>query len=251
MLTYFLEWIEKVEKEDPERHQLFMVRKIDSGHVGGLREGDVILTLNDQLITRISDLDLMYDHELLDTVVVRKRQEVRVQAPTIPTQELETDHAVIFCGAILHRPHHAVRQQMSEIPSDVYVSARMRGSPAYQYGLAPTNFILAVNGTPTRDVKSFLEETNKIPDNTYFRLKAITFDSVKWVVTMKKCEHYFPTVEFIKDESERCHWRRVTYEDGTEKQGEGNAGAGAMVGGTVDDGDGAGDDDGIDGEGEE
>ncbi|KAK4935487.1 hypothetical protein LTR28_010353, partial [Elasticomyces elasticus] len=34
------EWIERVEREDPERHQLFMVRKVDANHGGGLAEGD-------------------------------------------------------------------------------------------------------------------------------------------------------------------------------------------------------------------
>ncbi|KAI9703958.1 MAG: hypothetical protein M1820_005740 [Bogoriella megaspora] len=240
------EWIEKVENEDPERHQLFMVRKVDSGHEGGLQEGDILLTLNDRLITRVSDLDLMYNHPFLDALIVRKRKEMHIRVPTIPTQEFETDHAVVFCGAILHRPHHAVRQQISKIHSDIYVSARTRGSPSYQYGLAPTNFITAVNGVPTRDLKDFLRETNKIPDNTYFRLKVVTFDDVKWVVTMKKCEHYFPTVEFIKDEQERCHWRKVTYEGGKEKQGEGEGGTGAMAGGQVDQGEGAGVGDGND-----
>jgi hypothetical protein len=45
-------------------------------------------------------------------------------------------------------------------------------------------------------------------------MKAVTFDSVPWVVTMKKNEHYFPTVELIKDPSDPCGWRRVTYEGG-------------------------------------
>ena len=42
----------------------------------------------------------------------------------------------------------------------------------------------------------------------------MTFDDLPWVVTMKKNEHYFPTMEWIKDGSEPCGWRRVTYEDG-------------------------------------
>lgn len=45
-------------------------------------------------------------------------------------------------------------------------------------------------------------------------MKAVTFDSVPWVVTMKKNEHYFPTVELIKDPNDPCGWRRVTYEGG-------------------------------------
>lgn len=72
-----------------------------------------------------------------------------------------------------------------------------RGSPAYQYGLAPTNFITAVNGVQTRDLDSFVAEVKKIPDNTYFRLRAVTFDNVPWVVTMKKNDHYVSFLPFF------------------------------------------------------
>ena len=212
-------WIQRVEKEDPERHQLFMVRKVDSGHSDGLLEGDLILTLDAKLVTRVSDLDVMYNRNELDAVVLRKRNELRIKVSTVPTDELETDRAIIFCGAVLHRPHHAVRQQISKIHSDVYISARMRGSPAEMYGLAPTNFITAVNGVKTPHLTAFVEEVNKIPDNTYFRLRVVTFDNVPWVATMKKNEHYFPTMEFVKDGADEKHWRRITYEHGEAHKG--------------------------------
>ncbi len=214
-------WIERIEKEDPERHQLFMVRKVDAGNRDGLAEGDILLTLNDNLITRVDGLDVMYNHQVLKATIIRKQQEITLDVPTVPTSELETDRVVVFCGAVLHRPHHAVRQQISKVHSDIYVSTRMRGSPSYMYGLAPTNFILAVNAVPTLDMGSFIRETSKIPDNTYFRLKVMTFDNVPWVATMKKNEHYFPTVEFVKDSSMREGWRRVSYEGGLVKKGEG------------------------------
>lgn len=38
---------------------------------------------------------------------------------------------------------------------------------------------------------------------------------------MKKNEHYFPTMEWIKDPAEECGWRRVTYEGGLVIEGEG------------------------------
>jgi hypothetical protein len=91
------------------------------------------------------------------------------------------------------------------------------------YGLAPTNFIMAVNGVPTLDLESFIRETKKIPDNTYFRLKVRTFDNVNWVATLKANYSYFPTVEFAKDDSVREGWRRVQYEDGVAKKGVGEA----------------------------
>lgn len=126
------EWIEKVAKSNPSRHQLFMVRKVDCPPPSfprdansSLQEGDLILTLDGQLITRVSELDIMYDKEVLDALIVRDGQEMRLQIPTVPTEDLETDHAVVFCGAVLQKPHHAVRQQISKLHSEVYVSARV------------------------------------------------------------------------------------------------------------------------------
>ncbi|KAI9772795.1 MAG: hypothetical protein M1839_002296 [Geoglossum umbratile] len=213
------EWIQKVEESNPERHQLFMVRKVECGHDQYLQESDVILSVNGKIITRISELDVMYDHDILDVVVIRRCKEVRVQVPTVPTEDLETNRAVIFCGAILHRPHHAVRQQISVLHSEVYVSARTRGSPAYQYALVPTNFILAVNGVQTLDLDSFLKEVSKIPDNTYFRVRVRTFDNIPFVITIKKNEHYFPTMEFVADAAEPSGWRRITHEKGAVDSG--------------------------------
>lgn len=236
-------WIAQVAEANPSRHQLFMVRKVDcapSKTEAALQEGDIIITLNDKLITRVSELDIMYDRDYLDALVLRGGKEIAVRIPTIPTNDLDTDRAVIFCGAVLHRPHHAVRQQISKLHSEVYVSARNRGSPSYQYGLAPTNFVTAVNDSPTPTLTEFLAAVNAIPDNTYFRLRVCTFDNVPWVATMKKNEHYFPTVEYVKDPCEPNGWKvRSWGEDGGLEVGasaatEEEAGAGTTAtGGTA------------------
>ena len=262
------EWIARVAAANPARHQLFMVRKIDCAMPGSasnndidpsstshptiiptpanpdgqsLQEGDILLTLNSSLITRVSELDIMYTSNHLSAQVIRAGAEMSLTVPTIPTTDLHTTHALLFCGAVLHRPHHAVRQQISKLHSEVYVSARSRGSPAYMYGLAPTNFITAVNGVPTPTLEVFLGEVRKIADNTYFRLRVVTFDNVPWVATMKKCEHYFPTMEFVRERKvvegkgegeggfmgEAYEWkRRVVGEDG--ERGEGQNGVAGL-----------------------
>jgi hypothetical protein len=85
------------------------------------------------------------------------------------------------------------------------------------YGLAPTNFIMAVNGKPTLDLESFVRETNKIEDNTYMRLTLMTFDSVKWVCTCKANKHWFPTIDMVKDPSVREGWRSNNLDDDKKK----------------------------------
>ena len=175
------EWIHKVSLANTSHHQLFMVTKRTferNEEAGALLEGDILLTLNGKLITRISELDIMYSNEVLEAVIVRDCEEITLKLPTVSADDVETDRAVSFCGAILHRPHHAVRQQISKLFSEVYVSARTRGSPAYQYGLAPTNFITHVNGKPTPDLESFLAAVVEIPDNT--------------------CEIYLPMILFLR-----------------------------------------------------
>jgi hypothetical protein len=44
---------------------------------------------------------------------------------------------------------------------------------------------------------SFIEQVSAIPNNTYFRLRAVTFDNVPWVVTMKKNDHYVSLPSFL------------------------------------------------------
>lgn len=144
---------------------------------------------------------------------------------TFPTLELETNRIVIFCGATLYRPHRAVRQQLSKIHSDIYIADRMRGSPAHMYDLAPTSFIMAVNGVPTPNLEFFLRETKKIEDKTYFRLKIMTSDNVSCVRTLKANNQWFPTEEFIRNADLKEGWRRLQHESGVkEEKGEAVAG---------------------------
>jgi hypothetical protein len=57
---------------------------------------------------------------------------------------------------------------------------------------------------------------------------------------MKKNDHYFPTMEWIKDPSESCGWRRVTYEGGKAVEGEGHDGINNAPGDTFEPDEGAG-----------
>jgi hypothetical protein len=63
-----------------------------------------------------------------------------------------------------------------------------------------------------------------------FRLKIVSFENKILIVTMKKNEHYFPTVEWIKDPSESCGWRRVTYKGGKAIKDKGHDGIQYIVG---------------------
>ena len=107
------EWIHRVSQANTAHHQLFTVTKRtferNEQEGGALLEKDVLLTLNGKIITNISDLDVMYSHETLDSIIVRDCQELKIKLSTVAADDVETDRAVSFCGAIFHAPHHAVR----------------------------------------------------------------------------------------------------------------------------------------------
>lgn len=64
------EWLQRFEREDPDRHQIFIIRKVDCDHLDGLEEADLLLELNGKLVTRVDDLDVMYEHEVRSTILL-------------------------------------------------------------------------------------------------------------------------------------------------------------------------------------
>ncbi|KUJ16692.1 trypsin-like serine protease [Mollisia scopiformis] len=195
------EWVNKVEVANTSHHQLFKVKKRtiqceDTSR--SLLEGDIILTMNGNIVTRISELDIMDDAETVDVRVVRDGEEVNLKLQTVLSDDLETKRALLFCGALLHAPHHDARLRVGKPPSEVFVSCILDGSPARHYGLHTTMFLTHINAIEARDLDSFLEAAMAIPDNTNFTLTTRSLSGIEQVMKMKRCDHYFPTMEYIR-----------------------------------------------------
>lgn len=209
------EWIRKVEKSSPQRPQLFNVLRVAQGAADILREGDVILAINDNVVTSISDFDVMYDFEELKVTIVRNNEEMTLTVPTVSNKDIQTTRAINWCGSVIHKPHHAVTQEIKKPPSGVYVVWCAAGSPALQYGLASTYFIINVNGVDTPTLDDFAREISNVPDNSYVKLRLVTFDGVQCACSIKTNYHYFPTSELERDDN--GEWKSYIYEGGVKK----------------------------------
>ena len=224
------DWISKVLLAGSSYHRLFKAeRRFEFGEQNHtLLEGDVILELNGSLVTGLAELNDMYSLGSLDAVIVRRREERSLQLTTVATEDVETSRVVTFCGATIQRPHLGLRQRLRELFSEVYISRYATGSPAKQYGMYPTNFITHLNGEPTPNLDSLLAVLTQVPDNecmfTFlpllpsailtwqnldFRVKTVSCDGVRKMVTIKKDLHYFPTVEWVKGPT---GWHRIKHE---------------------------------------
>ncbi|KAH6975596.1 trypsin-like cysteine/serine peptidase domain-containing protein [Ilyonectria destructans] len=214
------EWIRQVGKKSSE-HRLFTVKRAFSQLLDQLFEGDVLLTLNGVLITQLPELDVMYWKEALDAIIVRSGEQLSLQVQTVLEDDFETSHVANFCGLTVQKPHRTVWQSIKNLPSEVYITSWLNGSPANIYGLYATKFITHINHVPTPNLEVLVPVVASVPDRSYFTVKAVDYSGAPFVATIKKDERYFPTVEWIQDASHAEGWKRITYEEGKAIQGEG------------------------------
>lgn len=216
------EWIKLMEKESMNRLQFMTVTRVSctSSDIK-LTAGDVILSVNDKLVTEmdqlsgvVSSMDAIDASPTLKFKIVRNGKVLNVDIKTLHVNE--TDCIVIFAGCILQEPHHAVRQAMTDIPKGVYCTFRGESSPAIQYGVAATNFITHVNEIETPTLDAFLEVVKKIPDNSYCKMRLMTFDNVPFAISLKTNYHYFPTAALRKDKTKN-EWVESEYNKTEEK----------------------------------
>ena len=105
------EWIKQATLDSPSRHQLFKVGKTPSqqnAEARSLLEGDVIISLDGNIITQPSGLDFL-GHDTLEAVIVRKGVEMKILLKIVLVGDLETSRILYFCSAILQCLHNAVR----------------------------------------------------------------------------------------------------------------------------------------------
>ncbi|CCH40949.1 Pro-apoptotic serine protease [Wickerhamomyces ciferrii] len=207
------EWIEKIENSGKDRLQFLAVSRVSVPAVNqpksNLEPGDIVLSIDNKPVYSITDITAKSTKNELNFKIVRRRQEIEVLVPTVEIKP--TDHLVFWCGAVLQEPHHAVRQSMLNLPSQVYVTNRMQGSPARHYGISSTNFITHVNGIPTPTLDKFVEVVRQIGDNTYCKLRLVSFDNVPFAISIKTNYHYFPTGE-LKRDTKLNNWFDIEYD---------------------------------------
>ena len=206
------DWIRKVQDANHAKHQIFMIRRTEasseSGHV--LKELDLILAVNGKVITRMYEMDVQYEAEELEMTILRQKKEMTVKVKTSPVSGAGTKRVVFWGGAALQEPHKAVLQQSKTLPSQIYISARSKGSPAYMYGLVPTNWITHINSAQVVTLDDLINAVKDIPDNTYVRVRCVSFDNVPMMLSVKMVNHYFPLVDMVMDPSVECGWRKQT-----------------------------------------
>ncbi len=195
------DWLARLEQKDPERRQVMTVLRVTGGSAAAqhLKQGDLLLSIDDSVVTRFRDVEKLANQSKEVTVVVwRGASEQRLVVPTTALQGPDVDRVVQWAGATLHAPHRALSVQRGIEPKGVYVAFFAYGSPATRYRLFPGRRIVEVDGQPTPDLDAFLAVVAGRPDRSSLRIRTMSWNNMPEVITLKLDQQAWPTSEVIR-----------------------------------------------------
>lgn len=153
------EWVKKVEQSKSSRHTLlYVLNTLDERSESAklLKVGDIVLSLNGNIVTRMADLSVVQNMDRVHMVVFRDGAELELDIPTTTFSGYETTRVIGWQGALIQMPYKAVLEQVRNIPTGVYVSCTLYGSPASTV-LRPGVWISEIQGRPVNDLDTFLK----------------------------------------------------------------------------------------------
>lgn len=205
-------WVKKLAQHAPsDREVLSAVRMVGgSSAAQAFRQGDLLLSIDDKVVTRFREVErAVADKERVRVVVWRGEGEQTLDVATAALTGGDVDRIVQWAGATLQAPHRAMSAQRGIAPEGVYVGYFSYGSPATRYGLYPGRRIVEVDGVSTPDLDAFLAAVTGRPDRASVRLRTITWNNAPEVITLKLDKHYWPAYELRRTEQ---GWERKSLE---------------------------------------
>ncbi|KAI8354712.1 trypsin-like cysteine/serine peptidase domain-containing protein [Mortierella sp. GBAus27b] len=152
------QWVQKIESHPNSKHSLmYVLSLLDTTTPCSqmLKVGDIVLELEGQVATGMKDLDRARDKESVQMTVLREGRELSLTVPTVPLLGTGTNRIIAWAGALIQMPYKAVLEQVSNVPTGVYVSCTLYGSPA-STALRPGVWITEVDGIPVSNLNEFL-----------------------------------------------------------------------------------------------
>ncbi|PIA15825.1 Pro-apoptotic serine protease NMA111 [Coemansia reversa NRRL 1564] len=202
--------IQQIEETGGENRRLLYVLGVLTSETPAskyLHTGDIILEKNGALVYDVNDLGVIHDDKNVELVVLRDGQEISLRIPTTKLDGMETKRVVHWSGALVQEPYRAVQEQVRRLPSEVYVSCTLYGSPANCYGLRPGMWITEVEGHPVTTIDDFISTL----EARYVRITVVNKSEVMRVLSLRVDNHYWPPWELVRDPNTPSGWRSVQH----------------------------------------
>jgi len=191
------EWLDKLEVHNPYARRALTVTRLVAGSPAAdvLKNGDMILSVDGNLVTTFRELERAVQKSEVDVVIWRDGEAIEMALGTVPLGGEGIKRAVAWAGTLLQDPHRAMSAQRGIEPSGVYIAFFSYGSPATRYGLWAGRRIVSVDDAETPDLQAFLDAVSGKEDQSSVRIKTVTWNGAVEVITLKLDNQYWPAYE--------------------------------------------------------
>ncbi len=205
------EWLSRLEDSNPQGRRVLSISRLVAGSPAAekLRNGDMILAIDGQLVTTFRELERAVKKPVVEVTIWRDGAAEELEIETVALDGLGIERAVSWAGALLQDPHRAMAAQRGINPYGVYIAFFSYGSPATRYGLWAGRRIVEVDDKATPDLQTFVDVVRGKMDKSSVRLKTITWNGAAEVITLKLDNQYWPAYEIRRTED---GWQRIDIE---------------------------------------
>ncbi|KDO17172.1 hypothetical protein SPRG_17434 [Saprolegnia parasitica CBS 223.65] len=172
-----------------------------------LRNGDVLVAIDDRVVTSFREVEIATQKESVRATIVRQGTRMDVTLKTVHLESWEVDRIVFWQGLLLQVPPLSVASQREISSRDgVYVSCRYAGSPAARYGPPPTSRICELDGIPISNLDDFVRVvTAKSATASSIRVKYMDLGGKMHLTTLKLEPTFWPTSQLTYRDND---WQR-------------------------------------------
>lgn len=209
------DWIDRLEAANPDKRRALSISRLVAGSdsASKLRNGDLVMAIDDQIVTSYRELEIATQKPTVVVTVWRDGAAMEIEVETAALSGNGIDHAVSWGGALLQDPHRAMAVQRGIEPNGVYVAFFSYGSPATRYGLWAGRRIVEIDETPVPDLEAFVDIVSSKEDQASIRIKTVSWNEVVEVITLKLDNQYWPGYEIRRTDD---GWQRNDITSGQE-----------------------------------
>ena len=187
------EWTEHFQNTQGKRQVLVISRRVAGSDAEiKLREGDLILAIDGELIRSYRDVEKAAQKKNVALTVSRSGEQLDFEVETRDVSSLNTNRILLWAGALIQAPHRELSLQRGIKSQGVYVSYVFHGSPANRSGLNAMLRIVEINGEKVESIDVFERQIEKYKNNSFLQIKVLDLLNRESLISVKQNKYYWP-----------------------------------------------------------